>query len=296
MEPTNNDNDIEIPVIDLGQGLVVYDAFVIRAIHQGPLTQFSKGLRHMMTDGLAYEAVGELLRDNPPTRSRLVDAISRAVWGIFVKEPATPPWKIQRNNDQENIELSRRIWRYVLVPSALVGAGACLDYWSDRFLLDGAGRVKIGGTVTGYGSSNPKALGSEYDLSRVMLASWWGNNEWLSELSQTKSPKRWIRQFQKRDYETHNKLSGMGCSLATPLNKSFVSPDGELHAWTLDFWRRHPEKGAEVVPHQNDQGAVSFVDYGYATCEVYSLMLHLMYSDSTGRLWSSSLPQYIGLW
>ena len=187
-----------IPAVDLG-GLVVYDAFAMRALrHNGiPLPQ-------MHTNTVSHDAFGEHLSgDGPPFRENVADTIGRAVWPFYVKSPPAPT--------VERSDYVYAVWRYILVPSALVAVAACLDYWSDRNLR-GLHWTRVGGRAMNYGALYPQVHAEEYVRAKQVLFEALGTTEgakYANDLA-SKRPTRWVKQLRKQDATTFHTMDGLG--------------------------------------------------------------------------------------
>lgn len=269
--------DIEdIPTVELG-GLVVYDAFAIRA-----LTDNDIDLPQIHTNTVAYDAFGDhLSRKGIPFPETVADTIGRAVWPLFVKSPPAPA--MMRSG------YVYAAWRYILVPSALVAVAACLDYWSDRNLR-GLHYTTVGGQVTNYGAAYPQVHAEEYVRSKQVLFEALGTTEgakYANDLASAR-PTRWVKQLRKQDAMTAHELGEVGLKYRSLLRPPFtVEGEGEmLTAWLIDKHLRHPSG-----PYRPNQLEPRFLDYGGACATTYSLMLSLLYNDTTGRM-AALLPPY----
>ena len=265
-----------IPTVDLG-GLVVYDAFAMRALRANGVS-----LPQMYTSMIAHEAFGNHLSgDGLPFREDVADTIGRAVWHLFVKSPSAPA--IERS------DYVYAVWRYILVPSALVAVAACLDYWSDRNLR-GLHWIRVGGRATSYGALYPQVHAEEYVRSKQVLFEALGTTEgakYANDLASTR-PTKWVKQLRKQDARTFQAMHGLGLQYRSLLRPPFtVEEEGEeLTAWLIDKHFRHPS--GPFRPQQLEPG---FLDYGGACATTYALMLSLLYCDATGRV-TALLPPY----
>ena len=265
-----------IPTVDLG-GLVVYDTFAMRALAGNGVV-----LPQRQTNTVAHHAFGNHLSvEGLPFSEDVAETIGRAVWSLYVKSPPAPA--VERSG------YVYAVWRYILVPSALVAVAACLDYWSDRNLR-GLHWTRVGGRVTNYGAAFPQVHAEEYVRSKQVLFEALGTNEgakYANDLASAK-PARWVKQLRKQDSMTAHTIDEMGLEhrglLRPPLT---VEGEGEmLTAWLIDKHYRHPSG-----PYRSHQLEPGFLDYGGACATTYALMLSLLYGDTTGRM-AALLPPY----
>ena len=266
----------DIPTVDLGN-LVVYDAFAIRA-----LTGNDIDLPQRYTNTVAYDAFGDHLSgDGFPFPEDVAGTIGKAVWPLFVKSPPAPA--------DVRSGYVYAVWRYILVPSALVAVATCLDYWSDRNLR-GLHWTKVGGRATNYGALIPQVHAEEYVRSKQVLFEALGTTEgakYANDLASAK-PTKWIKQLRKQDAITAHTMGELDLEYRALLRPPFtVEREGEmLTSWLIDKHFRHPS--GPYRPHQLEPG---FLDYGGACATTYALMLSLLYKDTTGRM-ATLLPPY----
>ena len=266
-----------VPAIELGGGLVVYDAFFMRGLRENRVR-----IPQDQAAGIVYEAVGRLLSskytDELPVYTdefALTDAIGKSVWTLFVKHPPAPSVK-----DSAYVAA---VWRYLIVPSAHVSVGACLDYWTGRNMRDFS-YSSINGRPFGYGKPNPTSHAEEYVRAKQVLFEALGSTEgakYANDLTFRANPKMWIKQLRKREQKTRTKLSNLGFAydglLCWPL--TVEDDDDRLVVWLLDNHLRHPS--GPYLPHRREP---NFLDYGAACATTYALLLTLLYNDTTGRL------------
>ena len=265
----NSMGDSHIPTVKLGD-LVVYDAFAMRSIRHNGIK-----LAQRYAGTIAYNSFGDHLSgEGLPFQHSVIQSVGRAVWPLFVKSPAAP-----------TIEYSgfvNSVWRYILVPSALVGAAVCLDYWSDRNLR-GLHWNDVGGRATNFGAGNPQVHAEEYLRSKQVLFESLGQTEgtkYANDLASTK-PTKWIKQLRKRDAMTARTVNEMGMNYESLLRPP-LTIKGEkrtLTNWLIDKHVRHPS--GQYLPRQLEPDVS---DYGGACACTYALMLSLLYNDTAGRI------------
>ncbi|MCY3887792.1 MAG: hypothetical protein OXG19_08880 [Chloroflexi bacterium] len=259
-----------VPAIDLGGGLVVYDAFVIRALHESGVR-----LPQETAPVIAYEAVGRLLSSGWTDEFALTDTIGKSVWTLFVKHPPAPPVR-----DSAYVAA---VWRYLLVPSALVSVAACLDYWTGRNMRNLTWST-VNGRAVAYGHPSPKLHADEYVRAKQVLFEALGNTEgakYANALASRVNPRMWIKQLRKREGLTRATLSDLGFPYRGLLRWPFTVEDDDerLVVSVLDNHLRHPS--GPYLPHKREP---TFHDYGAACATTYALLLTLLYNDTTGRL------------
>lgn len=258
-----------LPTIDLGS-LVVYDAFVMRGLNENRVR-----LPQEDAAGIAYETVGKLLASGPPDEFAIIDTVGKSVWSLFVKHPPAP--------SVEDSGYVAAVWRYLLVPSALVSVAACLDYWTGRNMRN-LNWCMINGQPVGYGTPTPTVHAEEYVRAKQVLFEALGLTEgakYANALASRANPKKWIKQLRKREKQTRPKLSNLGFCydglLCWPL--TVEDDDERLIVWLLDNHLRHPS--GPYLPNKREP---TFHDYGAACGTTYALLLTLLYNDATGRL------------
>ena len=183
----------------------------------------------------------------------------------------------------EDSAYAAAVWRYLIVPSALVSVGACLDYWTDRNMRD-PNWVVVNGQPVGYGAPNPTPHAEEYVRAKQVLFEALGDTEggkYANDLASRASPKMWLKQLRKREQLTRHKLSNLGYPYDGLLCWPFTVEDDDkrLVVSVLDNHLRHP--GGPYLPHKREP---TFHDYGAACATTYALLLTLLYNDTTGRL------------
>ena len=262
------DNSL-IPTVKLGD-LVVYDAFAVRSIRYNGID-----LQQRFAGKVVYDCFGEYLSGGgAPFPPNVAQALGEAIWPLFVKSPPPPP--------AENPEFVNAVWRYILVPSALVGVAVCLDYWSDRNLRQLHWSVD-NGRATNYGTWNPQVHADEYLRSKQVLFEVLGETEgakYANDLASAK-PAKWFKQLRKRDATTARTISELGMSYETLLRHPFTieGKNETLTAWLIDKHFRHPS--GPFLPRQLEPDVIN---YGGACACTYALMLSLLYNDTTGRI------------
>ena len=257
-----------LPTIDLG-GLVVYDAFVMRGLHEKRVN-----LPQHQSAGIAYEAVGKLLAIGHTDEFAIIDTIGKSVWPLFVKHPSAPQVK-----DSGYVAA---VWRYLLVPSALVSVGACLDYWTGRNMRS-LNWSMIGNQPLAYGTPSPEPHAEEYLRSKQVLFEVLGRTEaakYANALASRSNPKMWVKQLRKREKLTRSKMANLCFHYDGLLRRPITveDNDGRLIVWLLDKHFRHPS--GPYLPYQREP---TFHDYGAACATTYALLLTLLYNDTTGR-------------
>ena len=261
--------EASLPTIDLG-GLVVYDAFVIRGLKENRVR-----LPQEETAGIAYEAVGKLLSSGPRDEFAIIDTIGKLVWPLFVKHPPVP--------SVEDSGYVAAVWRYLLVPSALVSVGACLDYWTDQNLRN-SNWVMISNQPVGYGTPIPTAHAGEYVRAKQVLFEALGRTDgakYANALASRANPRMWVDQLRKRENQTRLKMSNLGLRYDGLLCYPFTVEDDDkrLVVWLIDKHLRHPS--GPYLPYRREP---TFIDFGAACATTYALLLTLLYNDTTGRL------------
>ena len=175
-----------LPTIDLG-GPIVYDAFVIRGVRGNGVR-----LPHERAGLIAYDTVGQVLAAGDVDQDAMVDAVGKALWPLFVKHPPAPSVR-----DSAYVAA---VWRYLIVPSALVSTGVCLDYWTGRNLRN-ISWVKTGDRVAGYGTPYPTVHAEEYVRAKQVLFEALGDSEgakYANDLASRANPRMWVKQLRKR--------------------------------------------------------------------------------------------------
>ena len=258
-----------IPTIDLS-GLVVYDAFVMRALHENGVRLPQDGAGH-----IAYETVGGLLASGRADEFAMVDAIGRSLWPLFVQHPPAP--------SVQDSGYVAAVWRYLLVPTALVSVGACLDYWTDRNLRN-ISWIKTSDRAAGYGTPHPTVHAEEHVRAKQVLFEALGDSEgakYANDLASRAKPRMWIKQLRKRDRITAAKVAELGYRHNGLLSWPFTVADDDerLTVWLLDNHFRHPS--GPYLPHKREP---TFTDYGGACATTFAMLLTLLYNDVTGRL------------
>ncbi len=258
-----------LPTVDLG-GLVVYDAFVMRGLVENDVW-----LPQHQTNTIAYDVFGQLLTSGSPDKFAVADAIGKKIWPLFVKEPPVPQIK-----DSGYVAA---VWRYLLVPSALVSVSVCLDYWTDRNMRNLSWSTAHGRPF-GYGTHDPTVHAEEYLASKQVLFKFLGDTEgakYANALASSANPKMWVKQLRKRERLTQPKMSNLGFQYNGLLRWPFTVEDNDerLVVWVLDNHFRHPSG-----PYPLSGRGPTFLDYGAACATTYALLLTLLYNDTTGRL------------
>ena len=257
-----------LPTINLG-GPVVYDAFVIRGLRGNGvrLPQEREGL-------IAFDTVGQALAAGNTDEFAMVDAIGKALWPLFVKHPPAPSVR-----DSAYVAA---VWRYLIVPSALVSSAVCLDYWTGRNLRN-IGWIKTGGRVAGYGSHHPTVHAEEHVRAKQVLFEALGDTEgakYANNFASRANPRMWVKQLRKRQGIAAAKVTELGFSYGGFLRWPFTVTDDDerLTVWVLDNHFRHPS--GPYLPNRREP---DHFDYGGACATTYSLLLSLLYDDATGR-------------
>lgn len=266
----------KLPTIDLG-GLLMYDAFVIRGLRAK-----LEWLPQEQAADMAYDAFGQLLSSGHPNEFTTTDTIGELVWPLFVKHPPAPTVK--------NSGYVASVWRYLIVPSALVSVGVCLDYWTGRNFRN-LSWFAVGGQAVGYGTPLPTVHAEEYVRAKQVLFEALGNTEgakFANALASRANPGMWVKQLRKREKQTRCKMSKLGFSYNGLLREPFTvgDDDEQLVVWLIDKHFRHPS--GHYLPHKREP---TFIDYGAACATTYALLLTLLYNDTTGRL-ANILPAF----
>ena len=264
-------NLAELPTVDLG-GLVVYDAFVMRGLWENDVI-----IPQFETNNIAYHVFGQTINSNPSAlaiESEIANAIAKEIWQLFIQEPSVPP--------VEDRDYVAGVWRYLLVPSALVSVSTCLDYWSDRNKRNLSWST-INGRPVGYGSHYPTVHAEEYVRSKQVLFEALGDEEggkYAEALASKVNPKKWVKQLRKRERLTQPKMSNLGFSYDGLLREPFTVNDNDkrLVVWLLDNHFRHPK--GPYLPYKREP---TFIDFGAACATTYALLLTVLYNDTTGR-------------
>lgn len=262
-----------LPTIDLG-GIIVYDAFVMRALC-GELRAKQMMLPQELVGGEVYKLFGQLLSQNEFMERSAIDTIGKTIWPLFVKHPPAP---LAKNSDYV-----AAVWRYLLVPTALVSVRVCLDYWTSRNLRD-LNWYEINGQYFAYGSPHPTVHAEEYVRAKQVLFEALGPTEgakYANALASRRSPQMWIKQLRKREQKTAHTMSNLGFQYNGLVHKplTVANNDDRLTVWLLDNHLRHPSG-----PYLPGLKEPTFIDYGAASATTYALMLTLLYNDTTGRI------------
>ena len=263
-----------LPTVDLGP-LVVYDAFVMRSLPSYVLPQ-------KMVGGIAHDTFHNIFsRDGLAWNYQVADEIGRALWPFFIKEPPAP------EVDDEGYVPA--VWRYIIVPSALVSVAVCLDYWTGQKMRN-ISFLKVNGKVFTGASLHAIAHAEEYLRSKQTLFEVLGTTEagkYANALA-TKDPRprQWIKKLSRTDKRTEPLVRNLG----HPYQKLLSSPltvaddDDRLIVWLIDKHFRHPD-GPFLAPFLEP----SVLQYGGACATTYALILSFLYNDTTNRL-SEILP------
>ena len=263
-----------LPTVDLGP-LVVYDAFVMRNLPTYMLPQ-------KMVGGIAHDTFSQMLsRDGVTWNHEVADQIGRALWPFFVKEPPAP------EIDDEGYVPA--VWRYIIVPSALVSVAVCLDYWTGQKMRN-LSYLKLDGRVFAGGSLHAIAHAEEYLRSKQTLFEVLGATEagkYAGALA-TRDPRpgKWVKKLCKIDKRTEPLVSGLGHSYRKLLRPPLTVADNDdrLIVWLIDKHFRHPD-GPFLAPRLEP----GVLEYGGACATTYALILSFIYDDTTNRL-SKILP------
>lgn len=259
-----------LPTVDLGC-LVVYDAFAIRALRRHVER---KQLPQVTADSLAHDTFRAIISSSPPFYNDVADKLGRALWPLFVKEPPAP------EIDDDNYVPA--VWRYIIVPSALISAAVCLDYWTGQAMRN-LSIIKVGGQVVGCGTPYPVCHAEEYVRSKQVLFEVLGDTEarrYADALASKRSPKMWLAELRRVEARTQSILSDLGYSyeglgfLRWPYTAA--DDDHRLMAWLIDTHFRHPT-GSFFRPPLREPTAH---DYGGACATTYALMLSWLYKNT----------------
>lgn len=247
----------------------MYDAFVIRALRENGVR-----LPQDRAAAIAHKAFGQLLSSGYTDEFAVADTIGKLVWPLFVKYPPAPRIKYSG--------YVAAVWRYLLVPSALVSVGLCLDYWTGRNMRD-LNWGMIGGQPFGYGTPSPTPHAEEYVRAKQVVFEALGITEgakYANALATSGNPTMWVKQLRKRESRTKSKMSSLGFGydglLCWPI--TVEDDDRRLVVWLLDNHIRHPS--GPYLPHKREP---NFHEYGAAIATTYALLLTLLYNDTTGR-------------
>ena len=200
--------------------------------------------------------------------------LGKAIWPFFVRNPSVP----------EDVDKIAAVWRYLLVPSALVAVGACLDYWTGAWRRNSSWS-DVGGQIFFHAKHHPTLHAEEYIRAKQVLYEALGEIEgakFANDLaSREPKPRMWIKQLNRIEGQTAAKMSDLGFIYNRKRGRLIPSRvnanDSRLTVWLIDNHLRHP-KGPFLPPHKPEP---TFVEYGNACVTTYALLLTSLYNGAS---------------